>query len=59
MSHGAAGKADYAIPEDNVFIDSHSVIHFMSVNSARCEFDGRSKRTQFFKNWENHMRRTQ
>ena len=23
MSHDAAGKADYAIPEDNVFIDSH------------------------------------
>ena len=24
VSHSAAGKADYAIPEDNVFIDSHS-----------------------------------
>ena len=23
VSHDAAGKADYAIPEDNVFIDSH------------------------------------
>ena len=40
MSHGATGKADYANPEHNVFIDSHS---------ARREFDGRSKRTQFLK----------
>ena len=25
------------------------IIHVMSVNSARCEFDGRLKRTQFLK----------